>query len=261
MFKNKLKLTKKLAMLAISAAVPFSILAANSHASAMNYPMLSKLLARKGSVPTAGIARRPVVQQPRVVEIAWHKFDDFDSVSDATLIGMAKSALAQNAKIKVSLTEMCRDGKFEFAKFLVENNLVDVNENLYSGGVYTPLSIVIETMGKYYNFDQFTFIKFLVDHGAQLYGGGMSPLIWRFTWIVNRSAESNIPAIAIPEMHAKLAKILDYLVKKGMNINALNGRCQTFLSWLMYNIEPSYRSSFYATVCDSVIANGGRSYV
>ncbi len=247
MFKNKLKLTKKLAMLAISAAVPFSILAANSHASAMFR-----------RVSNASTTRRPVVQQPRVVEIGR---SEICNLSDEQLVQTASSSRLKFVNDGRDFGADVFDfaaahGKLKFCRCLIDNGLIKVDQNIDNAYKSTPLSILISKLAATEHIDDVVgFIKYLVNEcGARLDGlhNRNEPLIGSFLNLALRNLTENADYRC-----DKILEILNFLISKNMNINLplAIGKRHT-IRYTMENLADCSFSHFYA-IYQCILDNGG----
>ena len=122
--------------------------------------------------------------------------------------------------------------------------------------------------------DYVSFIKDLVDvYGAQVDGihcGGEYSLIHSFMNIVAKQYEfdSNFELKTLtycPKMMQKisddLTRVFDYLVDKGMDVNATFGtKNRTFRNWLE-DFDYDTRSPFYRVIYNRLVKYGGRLYI
>ncbi len=250
MFKNKLKLTKKLARLVAVSAIPLGIVAANSHASAM-FRMVSN----------ASTTRRPVVQQPRVVD-----FDLVHQFSDSELIADSEQLKRNPMKLNEVFSYACMFGKFKFARFLLEKGWVDVNQGAFDSKYYSALAGAIGCLVCSENFkcsldDNLNFIRYLIEERkATLYGTpcGKNPLIFAFEGLATCGLRnpSEKPNTQVCEA---IISVFEDLINRGMNVNDLDEHGKTLRRNLM-NISLYQRSPYYELICQLVRNHGGLRY-
>lgn len=249
MFKNKLKLTKKLARLVAVSAIPLGIVVASGHASAM-----FKLSQFRGlSAQTASTARKPVVQQPKFKTIVQ---EDLVKFSETELLAAVKAGTS----VDVQLSEVCEFRYFELARYLIENGFAKVNDNVYypyrdtclhgaiSGGTHSKCC---EDVDRWVEFIEYLVNDCKADLNGKHYGD--RPLVFSFLPWQRRLRIRDTDQTLIEHKTKALIKVFNFLLSKGMSVKSIDG-CGFSFGYLLGD-SPRGKSIYHSTLLNLVAVN------